>query len=253
MWGPSPVGWTPEKTRAIPRYYRGSRAGPGVFAGVWPPPQYAAPMHLGMIDLLIHGQFSDFILIVIAIVLAIALHEFGHAAADELQGDPTARLAGRLTLNPLRHLDPFGTVMIVLVGFGWGNPVPMTPSKLRNRRVGAALVGAAGPLVNVILAFISGALLGRMDPTTYGSLAYRFVSEFLYLNVLLAILNLLPIPPLDGSRILSAILPPSKQHIIFFLSQYGFVILLIAAFLVLSPILSPISTSTSRLVPRLVG
>ena len=212
-----------------------------------------APMHLGMIDLLIHGQFSDFILIVLAIVLAIALHEFGHAAADELQGDPTARLAGRLTLNPLRHLDPFGTVMIVLVGFGWGKPVPMTPSKLRNRRVGAAVVGAAGPLVNVILAFISGALLGRMDPTTYGSLGYRFVSEFLYLNVLLAILNLLPIPPLDGSRILSAVLPPSKQHIIFFLDQYGFVILLIAAFLVLPSILGPISTSASRLVLRLVS
>ncbi|MEA2501523.1 MAG: hypothetical protein QOD01_1634, partial [Actinomycetota bacterium] len=80
-------------------------------------------MRLGMIDLLIHGQFSDFILIALAIVLAIALHEFGHAAADELQGDPTARLAGRLTLNPVRHLDPFGTLMIVLVGFGWGKPV----------------------------------------------------------------------------------------------------------------------------------
>src|SRR5438445_11383135 len=172
----------------MPRYYRGAAPVPGSPpppGGVRTPPQYAAPMRLGMIDLLIHGQFSDFILIALAIVLAIALHEFGHAAADELQGDPTARLAGRLTLNPVRHLDPFGTLMIVLVGFGWGKPVPMTTSKLRNRRVGAAVVGAAGPLVNVILAFISGALLGRMDPTTYGSLGYRFVSEFLYLNVLL--------------------------------------------------------------------
>jgi Zn-dependent protease len=210
-------------------------------------------MRLGMIDLLIHGQFSDFILIALAIVLAIALHEFGHAAADELQGDPTARLAGRLTLNPVRHLDPFGTLMIVLVGFGWGKPVPMTPSKLRNRRFGAALVGAAGPLVNVILAFVSGALLARLSPATSGSLAYRFLLEFLYLNVLLAILNILPIPPLDGSRILGAILPPSKQHIVFFLDQYGFVILLIAALLVLPRILGPIATSASNLVLRLVG
>src|SRR4030088_2048759 len=196
MWGPSPVGWTPEKTRAIPRYYRGYPAIPGMLAapdgaptGVRAPPQYAAPMRLGMIDLLIHGQFSDFILIALAIVLAIALHEFGHAAADELQGDPPARLAGRLTLNPVRHLDPFGTLMIVLVGFGWGKPVPMTPSKLRNRRFGAALVGAAGPLVNVILAFTAGALLARLGPANYGSLTYRFLAEFLYLNVLLAILN----------------------------------------------------------------
>src|SRR5260370_16267222 len=100
-------------------------------------PQYAAPMY--MISLLIHGQYSDFIIIVLAIVLAIALHEFGHAAADELQGDPTARLAGRLTLNPLRHLDPFGTILIVLVGFGWGKPVPMTPNKLRSPWFAAAL------------------------------------------------------------------------------------------------------------------
>jgi Zn-dependent protease len=210
-------------------------------------------MRLGMIDLLIHGQFSDFLLIALAIVLAIALHEFGHAAADELQGDPTARLAGRLTLNPVRHLDPFGTLMIVLVGFGWGKPVPMTPSKLRNRRFGAALVGAAGPLVNVILAFISGALLARLGTASYGSLAYRFLAEFLYLNVLLAILNVLPIPPLDGSRILGAILPPNKQHIIFFLDRYGFVILLLAALLVLPRILGPIATSASNLVLRLVG
>jgi Zn-dependent protease len=205
-----------------------------------------------MINLLTQRQFSEFILIVLAIVLAIALHEFGHAAADELQGDPTARLAGRLTLNPLRHLDPFGTILIVLVGFGWGKPVPMTPSKLRSPRFGAAVVGAAGPLVNVILAFISGALLVRMDPTTYGSLASRFLYEFLRLNILLAILNLLPIPPLDGSRILSAVLPPSKQHIVFFLDQYGFVILLVAAFLILPSILGPVVDSATRLVVRLV-
>jgi Zn-dependent protease len=210
-------------------------------------------MHLGMIDLLIHGQYLDFVIIAISIVLAIALHEFGHAAADELEGDPTARLAGRLTLNPVRHLDPFGTLLIVLVGFGWGKPVPMTVTKLRNRRFGAAFVGAAGPLVNVILAFISGALLGRLGVASYGSVAYRFLSEFLFLNVLLVVLNLLPIPPLDGSRILAAVLPPDKQEIIFFLDKYGFVILLLAAFLVLPRILGPIATSGANLVLRLVG
>src|SRR2546423_350556 len=141
----------------------------------------------------------------------------------------------------------------------WGpSPVGWTPEKTRAmpryyRGCGAALVGAAGPFVNVILAFISGAILVRMDPTTFGSVTYRFVSEFLYLNVLLAILNLLPIPPLDGSRILSAVLPPSKQHIVYFLDQYGFIILLLAAFLILPNILGPISTSASRLVLRLVS
>lgn len=210
-------------------------------------------MHLGMIDYLIHGQYSDFAIVAVAIILAIALHEFGHAAADELEGDPTARLAGRLTLNPVRHLDPFGTLMIVLVGFGWGKPVPMTVTRLRNRRFGAAIVGIAGPMVNVILAFIAGALLGRLSGTSVGSIAFRFLSVFLYLNVLLVVLNLLPIPPLDGSRILAAILPPDRQEIIFFLDKYGFVILLLAAFLVLPRILGPIATSGSNLVLRLVG
>ncbi len=206
-----------------------------------------------MLTLLAHGQWSDFFIISITLVLSIALHEFGHAVADEFEGDPTARLAGRLTVNPLRHLDPFGTLMIVLVGFGWGKPVPMTTSKLRNRRFGAAVVGFAGPVVNVILAFVAAALVTRVDPTNPFSLTSRFLFEFLYINVLLAILNLLPIPPLDGSRILGSVLPPERQQIVYFLDQYGFVILLVAALFVLPPIFSRVTPHIVSWILRLVG
>lgn len=211
------------------------------------------PMHLGMLDLLIHGQITQFVILAVAIVLAIALHECGHAVVDELQGDPTARLAGRLTVNPVRHLDPVGTLMIVLVGFGWGKPVPITPSKLRNRRFGAAFVGVAGPIVNVLLALVAGFFFGRLNVASAGSLWAQFLYAFLSINVLLALLNLLPIPPLDGSRILAAVLPPDKQRIVYFLDQYGFVILLIAALFVLPSILTPIVNRGITLVLRLVG
>jgi Zn-dependent protease len=174
--------------------------------------------------------------------------------ADDLEGDPTARLAGRLTVNPIRHLDPFGTVMIVLVGFGWGKPVPMTTSKLRNRRFGAAVVGFAGPAVNVILAIAAAAVYGReVNLFNEFSLTNRILSSVVTLNILLAILNLLPIPPLDGSRILSAVLPPEHQQFIYFLDQYGFLILLLAALFVLPPIFTRITPHIATWLVNLVG
>lgn len=207
-----------------------------------------------MLTLLIHGQWTDFFIIALVLVFSIALHEFGHAVADELEGDPTARLAGRLTLNPIAHLDPFGAVMIVLVGFGWGKPVPMTTTKLRNRRFGAAVVGFAGPVVNVILAVAAAAVYGR-EANLFNQLSFtnRVLSSVVTLNILLAILNLLPIPPLDGSRILSAVLPPERQQFIYFLDQYGFVILLLAALFVLPPIFSRITPQIASWLVRVVG
>jgi Zn-dependent protease len=175
----------------------------------------------------------------VVFIIALSMHEFGHAAVATVQGDPTARLAGRLTLNPLAHLDPVGTFMLVLVGFGWGKPVPFTATKLSSRRFGPALVGAAGPAVNLILAFVSAGALVALDRSS-PPLMVRFLIIMLQLNVVLAVFNLLPIPPLDGSRILSAVLPPSKQHIIFFLDRWGFLILLVVVFFLFRPLVSPL-------------
>lgn len=203
---------------------------------------------LGPIQILLDGDIGLFVMLVLVLGSALSLHEFGHALAADLQGDRTARLAGRLTLNPLKHLDPFGTFALLFAGFGWGKPVPFSPRALRSQRFGAAIVGFAGPLVNIILAFLFAAAYGAFKPpdaTLMGTLLLLGVQ----LNVVLAIFNLMPCPPLDGSRILSAALPPSKQHIIFFLDKWGFVILLVFVFFLFRPVLGPvINLATSRLL-----
>src|SRR5918992_1950141 len=132
-----------------------------------------------MLDLLIQGQFELLILTALVLVIALTLHEYGHALSADLQGDPTPRLAGRLTLNPLAHLDPIGSLAIVLAGFGWGKPVPFSPRALRNQRSGAALVALAGPIMNFLLAVIAAALLANIG---FGRIASTFLQLMLYLN-----------------------------------------------------------------------
>lgn len=193
-----------------------------------------------------------FLLVAVVFVIALSLHEFGHAAAATLQGDPTAKNAGRLTVNPKAHLDALGTFMIVMVGFGWGKPVPFAPNKLRNKRFGAALVGIAGPAVNFVLATVAAALFVRTLGTA-SNLTLEFLFLNLRLNVVLGIFNLLPIPPLDGSRLLSAFLPPSKQHIIYFLDRWGFVILILFAFLLFPFFAAPIINAVVEFILLMVG
>lgn len=199
-----------------------------------------------------------FVLLSVVFIIALSLHEYGHALSAYLQGDPTAKLAGRLTINPKVHLDAVGTFMLVLVGFGWGKPVPFAPNKLRSARWGAALVGIAGPLVNVALAFISAAVFlamyrgGSSFQGASGIMA-RFLLIGVELNVILAMFNLLPIPPLDGSRILSALLPPSRQHIVFFLDKWGFVLLILVGLVLFPRLAPPFIDAATRLVFTLVG
>jgi Zn-dependent protease len=203
-----------------------------------------------VLDLLIAGQFQLLILTALVLLIALTLHEYGHALAADLQGDPTPRLAGRLTLNPLAHLDPIGTLAIVLAGFGWGKPVPFSPRALRNQRTGAALVALAGPIMNFLLAAVAAAILANV---ALGGATSAFFQIMLYLNVLLGIFNLIPIPPLDGSRLLTVLLPPSKQRIVFFLDQWGFIILLVLVFFVLRRVLPPIVAAISGFLLNLLG
>lgn len=199
-------------------------------------------------------DFIGFLLLTVVFIIALSLHEFGHALTATWQGDPTAKLAGRLTINPKAHLDPVGTLLLVLVGFGWGKPVPFAPNKLRSKRFGAALVGIAGPIVNIILAFIFALLFIRLfrgsNPT---GLLGQFALLGMQLNVGLALFNMLPIPPLDGSRVLSALLPPSKQNIVFFLDKYGFVLLLVVAFVLFPRVAGPAIRGVMSLIFRVLG
>lgn len=158
-------------------------------------------------------------------VASIALHELAHALVADLLGDPTPRENGRLTLNPAAHLDVFGTLMILVAGFGWAKPVPVKPYLFRWPRVGSVLVSAAGPLTNLLLAVIGLLVLKHWGAMPGGSAAW--LNTAIQLNVILAVLNFLPLPPLDGGHLLEAVLPrkwiPAYQHLI----PYGMVVLIL--------------------------
>ena len=151
--------------------------------------------------------------VVIGIFLfTLSLHEACHALASSLLGDPTAKRMNRLTLNPLAHIDPLGFIALLTIGFGWGKPVPFNPYNLRFRRWGPVMVAIAGPLSNFIVGAIASILYARLVPFLSGDNLLIFVLQYLAsLNFLLMVFNLIPIPPLDGSKLLLAFLAQTRS------------------------------------------
>jgi Zn-dependent protease len=169
--------------------------------------------------------FSDpilFFAIFIALIISITVHEFSHVFTARLLGDRTGEYAGRLTLNPLVHLDLFGTIAILLVGFGWGKPAPFNPYNLRYQRFGPALVALGGPLSNFLLIIVFGIILKILYPIL-GPENYLtiFLAIMVTFNGVLMIFNLIPIPPLDGSHILKGIFGSRFSNIAGYLDLYG--------------------------------
>ncbi|NCO80359.1 site-2 protease family protein [bacterium] len=184
----------------------------------------------------------EYLFLIIILIFSIVIHEVSHGAMANYLGDPTAKYAGRLTLNPIKHLDPIGSIILPLflvimakltgggIIFGWARPVPINPYNFRDQKYGSAKVALAGPGSNLALALVFGLAL-RFFPILdiLPGLSLMF-SYIVYINILLAVFNLLPIPPLDGSHILFTFLPYSMQNLKIILSQFGLFILLFIIF-----------------------
>ncbi len=192
------------------------------------------------------------------LIFSVVIHEVSHGYAALALGDRTAQDAGRLTLNPLPHMDLFGSVILPVllvisqspILIGWAKPVPYNPYNLRNQKWGPALVGVAGPLANVSLAVVFGLLLRFIPDLVAGQFLFNFVTiagTITLLNLGLAFFNLIPIPPLDGSKVLFAILPYQWRGLQYLLEQYGFFLLLIFIFF-FSRWLVPIILFSFRLI-----
>jgi Zn-dependent protease len=172
--------------------------------------------------------------IVISLLIAFTVHEFSHAYFAYKFGDPTAKNQGRLTLNPISHLDPIGTVVLLIAGFGWARPVPVNRFYFKNPRLAGVVVSAAGPLSNLLLAFIGGACLFLLFSAFSGSVwvpyAAQFFNVFIQLNLILFVFNLLPLPPLDGYRIVEDLVPAHVRVRMAALEAYGLIIFLVLIF-----------------------
>ena len=174
-------------------------------------------------------------MIIPAAFLTIVLHEMAHGFVAYLLGDRTAKNAGRLTLNPIKHIDIWGLLAMIVFGFGWAKPVPVNPYFFKNRKSGMALCAFAGPACNLLLALVALLVLKPLTTIAITSeLVFEillgiatFLQIFAILNVGLAIFNLIPIPPLDGSKILNALLPQRLYFKIMQFEQYGFIILIL--------------------------
>ncbi len=205
------------------------------------------------------ARFGDpgyLLALAVIFVFALPLHELAHAWVAERLGDPTPRLYGRVTMNPMAHLDPIGALMLVLAGFGWARPVPVNPLYLRyGPRVGMALVAGAGPLTNLFLAGLG--ILAYRTVVEIGTLPLGLIVPFLgawiFINIGLAVFNMIPLPPLDGYQVLRGLLPPDLAYAYARLEAYGPLALLLFLVLdrqlgLLSSLLQPLYALAFRLM-----
>ena len=194
---------------------------------------------MGLIKLL----FSDpaaFVMLSVLLLYSVIFHELAHGWVAYKMGDPTAKWLGRLTLNPIKHLDPIGTLMLLFIGFGWAKPVPVNLENIPDdkRRKGLILVSAAGITANIVFAFVALLLLRLISPEPSGMIK-QVLSLLAYINIILAAFNLIPIPPLDGSKILMGFAPESVNRALNQIEPFGFFIVIGLLFLhVLDPVIN---------------
>ncbi len=181
-------------------------------------------------------NFQEMLFRLPIIFMAITIHEYAHGYAAFKMGDPTAKMQGRLSMNPLAHMDLIGALAMLLLGFGWAKPVPINPNNFRDRKKGTVIVSLAGPLSNIFLAILGAVIYGLLlrFNINIGNVSEIFAvalmgifGQMMVLNVSFAVFNLIPFPPLDGSKILGAILPWKYQYKIMQYERYAFPVLII--------------------------
>ena len=207
---------------------------------------------MGLLKLLTADPLT-FALVAIPLLFSVIIHEVAHGWVAYRMGDPTAKWSGRLTLNPLKHLDPIGTLMLFLAGFGWAKPVPVNFNNLSDKRKGLLFVSSAGVLANILLAFLAVLFIRLFSASSSGITAillYKVCTVVARINITLAALNLIPVPPLDGSKILMGIVWKRTPYFLTRLEPYGFFIII--GFLYLG-ILDPLIRLFGWIIGTLIG
>ena len=204
-------------------------------------------------------DFTQIIATVPALLIAFAFHEFAHAWTADRLGDPTPRSMGRLTLNPLAHLDIFGTLMVLISGFGWAKPVAINPRYFKGNPLrGRMLVSVAGPLMNFLIGFVAllvwGLLHRALLNTTWAPVLSVVFQTIVLINVSIGVFNIVPIPPLDGFAVLMGLLPGRQAYSLMRLEQYGMILLAIVLFTnILGRIISPVVIAILQFYDLIAG